>query len=405
MILKYIFLIFIILILLEIIIRSLVKFFKKDFIWFITDEDEYPPKLKTDIKTFYKKNYSYKLGWNYSPNLNGTEILDGKKTFFKINKLGYRETKNRYKSRKIILLGDSFAFARYVNDNETWSSYLEKNFKTKIYNYGVGNFGLDQSIIKYDTIKNKKKAELVILAVVPETILRIHSIWKHYLEFGNVFGFKPSYIIKKNKLFNVKNPLERSDDFKILKKKINSIKKKDIFYNHFLKYKFSKIYLFTYFRSFFYFNKILFYLTLFKFYKKINSKRSSYYFKKSKAVVLKKNIILSYKFYKSYDKTSLIYKMLINFNNKLKKEKKKLLILFIPQLIDLEIEGNKKKGYINFTKSLNKKLNIVDFTYYFKKERNINKYYLEDKYGGHLSKKGNKFVSIKLKKILKKFLN
>lgn len=404
MILKYIFSTLILLILLEIIIRSLVKFFKKDFMWFITNEDEYPSKLKADIKTFYKKNYSHKLGWNYLPGLNGIEILDGKKTFFKINKLGYRETSNKFKSRKIILLGDSFAFARYVNDDETWSSYLEKNFKTKICNYGVGNFGLDQAIIKFDTIKNKKSAELIILAIVPETILRIHSIWKHYLEFGNVFGFKPFFIIKKNKLFNVKNPLEKGDNFNTLKKKINSIKRKDVFYSHFVKYKFSKIYLFTYFRSFFYFNKILYYLTLFKFYKKINSKKSSYYFKKSKAVVLKKNIILSYKFYKSYNKTNLIYKMLINFNNKLKKKRKKLLVLFIPQLMDLKIERDKKEGYINFIKSLNKKLNIIDFTYYFKKEKNINKYYLEDKYGGHLSKKGNKFVSLKLRKIIKKML-
>ena len=45
------------------------------------------------------------------------------------------------------------------------------------------------------TKKIDKSTKLIILAFVPETIARIHSYWKHYLEFGNKFGFM--WIVKK----------------------------------------------------------------------------------------------------------------------------------------------------------------------------------------------------------------
>ena len=53
-----------------------------------------------------------------------------------------------------------------------------------IRNYGVGNFGVDQAILKYINLPNNNEADHIILSFVPETILRVHSYWKHYIEFG-----------------------------------------------------------------------------------------------------------------------------------------------------------------------------------------------------------------------------
>lgn len=52
----------------------------------------------------------------------------------------------------------------------------------------------------FEILKYKKNIEskIIIFNVVPETIARINSYWKHYREFGNTLGFKPLYIIKKN---------------------------------------------------------------------------------------------------------------------------------------------------------------------------------------------------------------
>ena len=56
---------------------------------------------------------------------------------------------SRFSSNKISVFGDSFAFCRYVNDDETWENFLEKKIKSNVYNYGVGNYGIDQSFLKY----------------------------------------------------------------------------------------------------------------------------------------------------------------------------------------------------------------------------------------------------------------
>ena len=56
--------------------------------------------------------------------------------------------KNSFKDVKYLVFGDSFAFCRYVNDNETWEYYLENLLQKNIRNYGVGNFGVDQAILK-----------------------------------------------------------------------------------------------------------------------------------------------------------------------------------------------------------------------------------------------------------------
>ena len=38
------------------------------------------------------------------------------------------------------------------------------------------------------------------MCVVPETIARIHSYWRHYFEYGNTLAFKPRFAIEKDGL-------------------------------------------------------------------------------------------------------------------------------------------------------------------------------------------------------------
>ena len=101
-----------------------------------------------------------------------------------------------YKGKSYISsYGDSLTFCRYVNDNETWQFYLSKKLKTNIKNFGVGNYGLDQSYLRFK--KNKKNKidnpKIIIFGFGIETIRRNLSVWKHFFEFGNLYNFKPRY--------------------------------------------------------------------------------------------------------------------------------------------------------------------------------------------------------------------
>ena len=111
----------------EILVYFLFVKLKRDFNWLIDKENLNPKFEKIKFKNFLNKNFDKITGWDRKPNTNGFEVST-KKTFFKINKSGHRGNK-KYKKDGYYVFGDSFAFCRYVNDNQTWEYHLSKKVK------------------------------------------------------------------------------------------------------------------------------------------------------------------------------------------------------------------------------------------------------------------------------------
>ena len=155
----YVIYLLIFLILIEIVLQTVVRWLKRDFQWLITKKDEFPINDQIQLNNFIKKNFSKHTGWERKANTKGSEFLNKSQTTFKISKNGYRETENNFSNSKISVIGDSYAFCRYVNDNETWESFLEKKMNIGVRNYGVGNFGIDQAIIKYSNTDIEKETQ------------------------------------------------------------------------------------------------------------------------------------------------------------------------------------------------------------------------------------------------------
>ena len=130
----------------------------------------------------------------------------------------------------ISTFGDSYTFCRQVNDNETWQFYLSQMTKSNVINWGVGNYGIDQAFLKYINKSKSIKSKFVVIGVVPDTISRILSTWKHYYEYGNTFGFKPRYVIEDNNLKLVENVIKSYKDFESYKEKLLEINQYDFFY-------------------------------------------------------------------------------------------------------------------------------------------------------------------------------
>ena len=141
-----------ILVILETLILILFFWLKKDFQWLVGLSDLNPVFKKKKFEDFIKNSYDKDLGWDRKVNTKGYE-LSNKKTF-KINKYGSRGS-NKFKKNKISVYGDSFAFCRYVNDEETWQFHLEKKYKSNVLNFGVGNYGIDQAFFK--VLEKEKK--------------------------------------------------------------------------------------------------------------------------------------------------------------------------------------------------------------------------------------------------------
>ena len=73
----------------------------------------------------------------------------------------------------------------------------------------------------------------------------------------------------------------------------------------------------------------------------------------------------------------------------------KCLFVIFPQLFDLRLNLEKPS---NFFKDLSNRLNIIDLTENFSNKKDYTNYFINDKYGGHLNSKGNKYVANIIKK-------
>ena len=389
----------------EVLLIILVKLLRKDFQWLITTDDECPKLEEEGLKSFFAKSFDPTLGWVRRNNSKGIEIGEKGKIYYKIDEIGSRINSNSGKYvNTIACFGDSYTFCRQVDNDETWEYYLENILKSGVLNFGVGNYGLDQAILRYKETYLPNTVNVVIMAVVPETICRIQSQWKHYLEFGNTFAFKPKFILEDGKLLLQENPMRNKSDFSNYKEKLSLIKKNDRFYKEkFRKLQFRLPYIISFFRNFNRNAKLFFSLVMRKIKRSMGNSNSStedlpFRF------IMESNITLSHKLYNEKKSTDLFYAIINDFVEYALSKNHKPIFILLPQLIDFYLIN--KIGYNQYSaffKNINiQNLKVIDFTQHFFKKKNLGDYYVNDKYGGHMSYKGNKYIAKILSDILSK---
>jgi len=343
--------------------------------------------IKFDIKKFnyFKKNiYNEKLGWDY-------KFIKGKQNF--ISKKGFRKSIYSNRNNNILAFGDSYTFCRQVENSKTWEELISKKKRIFVSNFGVGNYGLDQAYLKFKTINKKRENKIVIFGFVPETICRIQSSWKNYTEFGNIHGFKPSVELKNGNINFRKNFLKKKHNFSNLKTVIKNINKYDRFYKEkFLKYNFSFPYVLSFAKNF------IFNFQIFK--KVLVSKKNQVLLEEEIfPIIMKNNIKLSHSLYNENYSKKLMQTLISHISNDLKKQKLICYFVVFPQLFDLKLDT--RNNYQNFFRNIKNK-NIIDLTTLFLKSKNFKNLYTNDKYGGHLSNKGNDLVAKILNNIINK---
>ena len=117
---------FLVILLIEFIIRFAVKIFKGDFQWILTKESYIPKFNEKKLNKFYVNTFDKYCGWDRKPKSSGYEFLkDNQKNKFMINSKGYRGA-IKSSNAKISVFGDSFAFCRYVKDSHTWESFWRR---------------------------------------------------------------------------------------------------------------------------------------------------------------------------------------------------------------------------------------------------------------------------------------
>ncbi len=156
----------------EVISRATIRYLREQSPLFITEQDEQPVLSPEGLQKFFTHGYDPELGWVRKPNTSKQERGKSGTTKFHINEYGARRNPGHENlPGKISCYGDSFTFSRQVNDNETWEWYLSELTQSNVRNFGVGNYGIDQALLRLKREFPKHKSKIVIMGVVPGTRL------------------------------------------------------------------------------------------------------------------------------------------------------------------------------------------------------------------------------------------
>lgn len=381
----------------EILLYFWTRFVRRRFQWLITNTDEKPTLSKEGLEKFFEHGYDKELGWVRKPNTAHDEVGKFGPTKWTINQKGCRTNPNFDELESTIsCYGDSFAFCRQVNDDETWEHYLSELQKTNVLNFGVGNYGLDQSILRLQREFPKNKTKTVILGVVPDTISRIMSLWKHYYEYGNTFAFKPRFVLEGGNLKLIKNKIDDESKFLTYKSFLDEIKQVDFFYEK--KFKKEKVffpYSFTLLKNIQRNTWIFFWVTSIHIAKKlkIDTKNIEWFpMQKIMRINLRWRIML----YNLEEPSHLMKKLVEEFASYSKEQQFTPVFVFIPQKDDLIFIKTKFHFYKKFISEISQiqGLYFIDLVQPLLGVHDLDELYSDDnEYGGHLSKIGNKKVA------------
>lgn len=395
------------LILCEMIAGWMVLYLRGDFQWLVTAQDELPKLDRRALEKFLANGFDPELGWVRKPNSEGKESTGSigapsghyAQAAYRINQLGARYNPgHEHLPARISTYGDSFVFSRQVNDDQTWQWYLSELTQTNALNFGVGNYGLDQALLRLKREYPSNRTQVVILGVVPETIVRVLSVWKHYYEYGNTFGFKPRFLVAENGLTLLPNPIDREDKFYNLVRYLPDIQKHDYFYQrkfkrHILKFP----YLFSILRQPQRNIPLISALILRKLMRWLGKRCD-----KPWELVLKDNQCYATELYHVLEAVELMERLAQEFAAYAKQQGFVPVFLLLPYQSDLDyIRKRGKSYYADFVTQVSAYVNTIDMAVYLiNKQETI---YTNDFYGGHLNAQGNKIVAEELYRALGKW--
>lgn len=366
---------------------------RRSFPWLITGKDELPALDSRALQKFMDGSFDPHLGWVRRSSTIGTEHGQKGEITFRIDSAGGRSSSFAGLPPLVAAFGDSYVFCRQVEDDETWEAQLSKQEGFGVLNFGVGNYGLDQALLRYESMTLPRTVRVVVIGFVPETICRIQSRWKHYLEFGNTFAFKPRFVLgPAGKLTLLENPIQNAGDFASLQEKLPQIREADGFYERkFRSLQFRFPYTFSLMR-----NPVkqikLIHAIAFRGLLRSVGRPKPWSENLPFTLVMKENIRDAHRLYSDSESTDLLSAILLRFKEESRRRGHVPLVLVMPQLLDLKLAGKENAPYQDFYRKLHAVLPVLDVT-----EKIVNtelqKLYINDQYGGHLSPAGNLVVA------------
>lgn len=371
-------------------LRAMVHRARSRFPWLVLARDEFPVLDAEKLDAYLRGSFSPELGWAPVPGSTGEDRTGGAVVTFRIGPDGARAPAAGAPAPTAAAFGDSYAFARQVADDETWESVLGLEHGIGVMNFGVGNYGVDQALLRYRATALPDSVRAVVMVFVPETIARIQSVWKHWMEFGNTFAFKPRFVLDgAGGIRLVPNPVEGRAAFDDLRATAASIGDLDPHRRErFARLRFRTPYLAALTRA------PRRHLGVLAAVLGGGSPLTQDAFDTAFARIMRHNVRAAHTAYLDVGATRLLDAVLAAFVADSRARGHRPVVCVIPQLMDLREARSADRTYRPYFAGLASRLDaeVVDATAALRAQ-GPSGLYVHDRYGGHLSPAGNRLVA------------
>ena len=186
---------------------------------------EFPAVVKEHFECF--DYWDVLLGWSNPPNK--TKVVKKKYlcrdkdqvsglTVYSTDSKGSRSCCHPNSVPDITFFGDESCMCQDVHDEDTMAWHIGAMRKTRVSNYGVAGYGLDQALLRLHRDYKTDQADYVVMVVDSSTMARCCSVYKHYLNPGDIFCVKPRFHLESGGLQLVKSPVLKKEDLLRLNK-------------------------------------------------------------------------------------------------------------------------------------------------------------------------------------------
>jgi len=372
---------------LEIFTAGSVYWLQRSCQWLITPGDVNPEIDRNGLRRFIENSWDPHLGWVRKPDTSGQENgKDGTPCLFHINSTGARVNPG-YDDRPpgILVYGDSYAFARQVNDDQTWAHQLSARLDVNTVNKGVGNYGLDQALLRLEREFDETPAPVVVMAVVPETLGRVLGSWRHFSEYGNTFAFKPRFVLKDGRLTLSPNPMDTPEKFLEIESILPGLMASDPFYERKFKPDILRFpYLWHLWRS----RRRNLPLMAAALADRFNADSRHAFCR-----VMERNINLTAQLYGEPGPIDVMVAIIERFAQFVRTRGAEPVFLMLPQLYDLKHLRAGDYYYAPLLEKIADTVTVIDLGPEFTALDDDDAHYIDDRFGGHLSALGHRIVT------------
>ncbi|MEW6404705.1 MAG: SGNH/GDSL hydrolase family protein [Chloroflexota bacterium] len=165
-----------------------------------------PLYVSPERDRFWK--YDSLLGWAHQPGQEGIFETPQFQTVVRINENGLRDRQHSYErqndGKRILVLGDSFAWGYGVEEAERFSQLLQEPLGVEVINAGVSGYSTDQELLWYENEGIKYETDLVILVVAG------NDVGDNDRQLVNTIYYKPKFVIEEGQLVPTGIPVAKT---------------------------------------------------------------------------------------------------------------------------------------------------------------------------------------------------